>query len=31
MVEELHNTGLVPGLTHPHRIAKLIRTAAEGT
>jgi pimeloyl-ACP methyl ester carboxylesterase len=28
-VEELHNTGLVPGLTHPHRIAKLIRAAAE--
>lgn len=29
-VEELHNTGLVPGLTHPHRIAKLIRAAAGG-
>lgn len=28
-MEELHNTGLIPGLTHPHRIAKLIRTAAE--
>lgn len=28
-VEELHNTGLVPGLTHPHRIAKLIRATAE--
>lgn len=28
-VEELHNTGLVPALTHPHRIAKLIRAAAE--
>lgn len=27
--EELHNTGLIPALTHPHRIAKLIRPAGE--
>ncbi|MFN7804617.1 MAG: alpha/beta fold hydrolase [Planctomycetaceae bacterium] len=28
-LEELHNTGLIPAQTHPHRIAKLIRPAGE--
>lgn len=28
--EEMHNTGLIPALTHPHRVAKIVRSFLDG-